>query len=130
MVTYESGFEGDWTNMFREIVLMNADWMRGVELSLAMSKVRGQAQRTDTEETRASLLELRQALERLDRQCEIYAQQARRLKAEVAMMTAAVHAKHSVHVDPEHADNGIPDEDELLERMSDLYGLPKPRRYR
>ena len=126
-MTWDSGFQGDWTNAFREIVIMNADWMRGVELSLAMSKVRVQAQSTDTQETRASLLELRQALERLERQCEIYAQQANNLKRDVGLMTAAVHARHSVHVDVDPVDNGIPEHDELLERLSDLYNLPKPR---
>jgi len=127
VVTWDSGFQGDWTNAFREIVIMNADWMRGVELSLAMSKVRVQAQSTDTQETRASLLELRQALERLERQCEIYAQQANNLKRDVGLMNAAVHARHSVHVDVDPVDNGIPEHDELLERLSDLYNLPKPR---
>ena len=124
---YEAGFSGDWTNAFREIVIMNADWMRGVELSLAMSKVRVQAQRTDTEETKATLIQLRLELERLERQCEIYAKQAQNLKRDVGLMTAAVHARHSVHVDVDPVDNGIPEHDELLERLSDLYNLPKPR---
>ena len=124
---FESGFEGEWSDAFREIVINNSGWMRGVELAAAMGKVRIKAQAADTGQTRAALLDLRLALERLERQAEIYAQQAKDLRHQVGLLTAAVHAQHSAHVDPEPVDNGIPLEDELLERMSKLYGIREPK---
>jgi hypothetical protein len=122
-----AGFNGEWSDPLREIAAQNEAWIRGVDIGIALSHVRTKAQMADTDQTKASLVELRHALERLDRACQIQQNQAKRLRDEVAMLIAAVHAKHSVHVDPVPADNGIPHEDELLERMSDLYGLPKPR---
>ena len=121
---------GDWYEAWRPIALMHQGWVRGVQIQGAMARVKMKANAADREGTKGTVSELAFALEQLEQQCDIYIHQARALRDEVNAFAAAVQAQHAVHVDPATADNGIPLEDDLLERMSDLYGLakPKPRR--
>ena len=121
---------GDWYAAFRTIILENADWVRGVELTTALAQCRIKAQAVDDHNTRGALQDLRLAAERLERLCDVYTRRVEALKQEVEAFAAAVQAEYEVHVDQPPTANGIPLEDELLERMSGLYGLakPKPRR--
>jgi hypothetical protein len=45
----------------------------------------------------------------------------------VAAYEAVVLRARDEWTEPAPVDNGIPYEDDLLERMSDLYGIPKPK---
>ena len=118
---------GDWYAAFRTIVLENADWIRGVEMTAALGQCRIRAQAVDDYNTRAALQELRVAADRLERLCDVYARRVDALKQEVGAFSAAVQAEYDVHVDPSDEHDGIPMDDDLLERMSKLYGIRPPR---
>jgi hypothetical protein len=117
--------EFPWEDAVRTVVVENSGWMKGREISAALGQVRAKARMCDESQTSGSLQALAQALEVLSRETDVYARHVRAFAQDVGALAAAVHAEQSIHVDQPYVAPGVPAPDEMLERLSDLYGLPK-----
>jgi hypothetical protein len=118
---------GPWYSAFRTIHITNDGWIRGKDLVAGIGQIRIKAQAADTNGTAGALADLRAAVERLEVECDRYVRRAEMLKHDLAALVDEIDGAHAVPVAPEPA---IPKPDQLLERLSDLYGLPRnlPRR--
>jgi hypothetical protein len=123
---YEPG--GEFKELWRELHLSTRGWLHGDEIAQAIYRVKVKANTADLHPSDGAFMALEHAVRKLTRACETQAAHIARLRKAAGDVEAVVTQTRLLHV-PETVPNGIPDEDELLERLSDLYGLPRPRHY-
>jgi hypothetical protein len=122
---YEVG--GDWTQSWRSIHINTSGWIRGGDMPTYLHRLRTTAVTADNFPTKANLVALHEALRKLDREILYFERKLEHVRSMVAAFEAVVLRARDEWTEPAPVDNGIPYEDDLLERMSDLYGIPKPK---
>ena len=118
---------GDWTQEWRRIHIDTSGWIRGGDIPTYLHRLRIRSLDADNFPTRSNLVELEDALRRLDKELLIFQRKLDHVRSMVAAFEAVVLRARDEWTEPAPVDNGIPYEDDLLERMSDLYGIPKPK---
>jgi hypothetical protein len=121
---------GDWTQEWRRIHIDTSGWIRGGDMPNALHRLRTKALAADNFPSTANLAALQDALRKLDEQVLLFQRKLDRVRFMVSEYEAVVLRARDEWTEPAPTDNGIPYEDDLLERMSNLYGIrqPKPRR--
>ena len=122
---YEVG--GDWTQEWRRIHIDTSGWIRGGDIPTYLHRLRTRSLDADNFPTKANLVELEKALRKLDLELTMFQRKLDHVRSMVASFEAVVLRATNEWTEPAQVDNGIPYEDDLLERMSDLYGIPKPK---
>ena len=118
---------GDWTQEWRRIHIDTSGWIRGGDIPTYLHRLRTRSLDADNFPTRSNLVELEDALRRLDKELLIFQRKLDHVRSMVAAFEAVVLRATDEWTELAPVDNGIPYEDDLLERMSDLYGIPKPK---
>ena len=118
---------GDWTQEWRRIHIDTSGWIRGGDIPTYLHRLRIRSLDADNFPTRSNLVELEDALRRLDKELLTFQRKLDHVRSMVAVFEAVVLRARDEWTEPAPVDNGIPYEDDLLERMSDLYGIPKPK---
>ena len=118
---------GDWTQEWRRIHIDTSGWIRGGDIPTYLHRLRTRSLAADNFPSRSNLIALEDALSRLDRELLIFQRKLDHVRSMVAAFEAVVLRARDEWTEPAPVDNGIPYEDDLLERMSDLYGIPKPK---
>ena len=121
------GVGGDWTQEWRRIYIDTTGWIRGGDIPSRIHKLRTCSLAADNFPTEANLVELEKALRKLDLELKMFQRKLDHVRSMVAAFEAVVLRARDEWTEPAPVDNGIPYEDDLLERMSDLYGIPKPK---
>lgn len=122
---YEVG--GDWTREWRRIHIDTSGWIRGGDIPTYLHRLRTHSLDADNFPSRSNLVALEDALRKLDKELLTFQRKLDHVRSMVAAYEAVVLRARDEWTEPAPVDNGIPYEDDLLERMSDLYGIPKPK---
>ena len=124
---------GEWQQATRHVRIHTAGWLGGRTITVALHELEKASERADQNPHRPYLESLKQKLNRLDREVQLYEHHVNEFRRQVGEYIAAVHiAIENGHYEPlptEARVDGLVDED-LLDRMGALYGIPKPRRRR
>jgi hypothetical protein len=115
---YELG--GDWTQSWRSIHINTSGWIRGGDMPTYLHRLRTSALTADNFPSMANLLALHNAVRKLDREILYFERKLEHVRSMVAAFEAVVLRARDEWTEPAPVDNGIPYEDDLLERMSDL----------
>ena len=118
---------GDWTQEWRRIHIDTSGWIRGGDIPTYLHRLRTRSLDADNFPSRSNLVALEDALRRLDKELLTFQRKLDHVRSMVAAYEAVVLHARDEWTEPVPVDNGIPYEDDLLERMSDLYGIPKPK---
>jgi hypothetical protein len=118
---------GDWTQEWRRIHIDTSGWIRGGDIPTYLHRLRNRSLDADNFPSRSNLVALEDALRRLDKELLTFQRKLDHVRSMVAAFEAVVLRARDEWTEPAPVDNGIPYEDDLLERMSDLYGIPKPK---
>jgi hypothetical protein len=118
---------GDWTQEWRRIHIDTSGWIRGGDIPTYLHRLRTHSLDADNFPSRSNLVALEDALRKLDKELLTFQRKLDHVSSMVAAYEAVVLRARDEWTEPVPVDNGIPYEDDLLERMSDLYGIPKPK---
>ena len=118
---------GDWTQEWRRFHIDTSGWIRGGDIPTYLHRLRTHSLDADNFPSRSNLVALEDALRRLDKELLTFQRKLDHVRSMVAAFEAVVLRATDEWTEPAAVDNGIPYEDDLLERMSDLYGIPKPK---
>ena len=118
---------GDWTQEWRRIHIDTSGWIRGGDIPTYLHRLRTHSLDADNFPSRSNLVALEDALRKLDKELLTFQRKLDHVRSMVAAYEAVVLRARDEWTEPPPVDNGIPYEDDLLERMSDLYGIPKPK---
>ena len=118
---------GDWTQQWRRIHIDTSGWIRGGDIPTYLHRLRTHSLDADNVPSRSNLVALEDALRKLDKELLTFQRKLDHVRSMVAAYEAVVLRARDEWTEPAPVDNGIPYEDDLLERMSDLYGIPKPK---
>lgn len=122
---YEVG--GDWTQEWRRIHIDTSGWIRGGDIPTYLHRLRVRSLDADNFPTRSNLAALEEALRKLDLELLYFQRKLDHVRSMVAAYEALVLRARDESTESAAFDNGLPYEDDLLERMSHLYGIPKPK---
>ena len=118
---------GDWTQEWRRIHIDTSGWIRGGDIPTYLHRLRTRSLDADNFPSRSSLAALEDALCKLDEELLTFQRKLDHVRLMVGAYEDLVLHARDEWTEPAAVDNGIPYEDDLLERMSDLYGIPKPK---
>jgi hypothetical protein len=118
---------GDWTQEWRRIHIDTSGWIRGGDIPTYLHRLKTHSLDADNFPSRSKLVALEDALRKLDKELLTFQRKLDHVRSMVAAFEAVVLRARDEWTEPASVDNGIPYEDDLLERMSDLYGIPKPK---
>ena len=118
---------GDWTQEWRRIHIDTTGWIRGGDIPTYLHRLKIRSLDADNFPTRSNLVALEDALRKLDKELLTFQRKLDHVRSMVAAFETVVLRARDEWTEPAPVDNGIPYQDDLLERMSDLYGIPKPK---
>ena len=118
---------GDWTQEWRRIHIDTSGWIRGGDIPTYLHRLRIRSLDADNFPTRSNLVALEDALRRLDKELLTFQRKLDHVRFMVAAFEAVVLRATDASTDPAAGDNGLPHASDLLERIADQYGNPKPK---
>jgi len=126
---------GEWEQATRHLRVLAAPWIQPRDITYRLGSLDKVAKRVDQHESQGSLVQLDQAINELNRAVRNYAHQLHELERHIADYIASVHQARTLLAqnpkpveEPQvHPDLG---DDDMIDRLGALYGIPKPRNYR
>jgi hypothetical protein len=119
---------GPWEQEARRTALAAAEWINGGGARFALHKVERAAQQTTNHNHKHQLEELLKAVRTLETEVVRQANRVDKFRDQVGQFVAALQQALTIgdyDPEPEPARLDHLENDEVLERLTDLYGLPK-----
>jgi hypothetical protein len=132
---------GEWEQATRHLRVSAGPWIQPRDMTYHLGQLDRYAKRVDELETQGRLLELDQAIRKLEKAVRQYAHDLGRFEKQVGYYVAAVHQartlakgrpdpKSAEEVEEERLADLLAQSDLGVDRLGALYGIPKPRNYR
>jgi hypothetical protein len=132
---------GEWEQATRHLRVSAGPWIQPRDMTFYLGQLDKHAKRVDELETQGRLIELDQAIRKLEKAVRIYASELARFEKQVNDYIAAVHQartlakgrpdpKSAQELEEERRAEVLAQSEIGLDRLGALYGIPKPRNYR
>ena len=132
---------GEWEQHTRHLRVSAGPWIHPRDITYHLGQLDKYAKRVDELETQGRLIELDQAIRRLEKAVRIYASELEKFEKQVHQYIAVVHQTRTLakgrpdpkspqEIEEERTAELLAQAEIGLDRLGALYGIPKPRNYR